>query len=179
MDVEIGALLGDPVTAFGVGQVPTLERDVVADYLRGAAADVLFLVDERLEPELQGLGVPTAQIGPTRTEPLPAGQVFKRPLLARAIRRDARTARVVLTDDGLAQQLGDQVSQVDWTGVAGVLRDPDGDLTVFGLDGTAITVGPGLYGGGQRLVDAIRNQIPSHLIYDDPEPEQHDDDAVR
>ena len=178
-DVEIGVLLGDPVTAFSTGEVPTLEREVVADYLRGIAADVLFLVDERLEPELPGLGVPVAQIGPTRTGPLPAGQVFKPPLLARAISRDARTARVVLTDDGLAQQLGDQVSQVDWAGVAGVLRDPDGDLTVFGLDGTAISVGPGLYGGGRRLVDAILNHIPSDVIYDDPEPVQHDDAAVR
>ncbi len=40
----------------------------------------------------------------------------------------------------------------------------DGDLVVFGRDGSAIPVGPELYCRADRLVETITSRVPSHLI---------------
>ena len=94
--------------------------------------------------------------------------MFRPPLLALALTKDARASRVALTSEGLAHAFDGRVQQVAWTEVAGVLRDEDGDLVVYGLDGQAVTVGPTLYKRGQRLVDAVLTNVPGDLVYDAP-----------
>jgi hypothetical protein len=151
-------------------------RTRLNEYLRSLAADVLYLVDERAEPELGSLDVPMTDIPPGSLDPLPPGELFRPPLIARAIDRDARASRVVLTATGLAQQLGGQVWTLEWSDVAGVLRDPDGDLVVLAEGGAAITIGPDLYRGGKKLVDAVHRHVPAELVWDDPIAEPPSDE---
>lgn len=173
LDVAIGELLGSGTAGFDPNAVRAVTRQQVADFLRGLADDALYLVDERAEPELAALKVTLTEVVPTTPGPLPEGQVFRPPLLALALNRDARASRVALTSTGLAHQLGTHVQQIEWRNVAGVLRERDGDLVVLGLDGSAITVGP-LYRNGHRLIEAVNTQVPAELIYDDPDPDEDD-----
>ncbi len=167
MDVAIGALLGSDVAAFDAAAVGAVSADRLNDQLRGLAADVLYLIDARAADEVARRGVPTTEIPPGSSASLPAGEVFRPPLPARVADKDARTARVALTETGLAQRLGDQTWTLDWTEVAGVLRDDDGDLTVLASSGVAIAVGPKLYRRGKKLVQAVRRNVGPDLIWDE------------
>lgn len=174
LDVAIGELLGSGIAGFNPDAVRAVTRQHVADFLRGLADDAVYLIDDRAEPELAALNVALTEIPPTAPGPLPAGEVFRPPLLALAISPDARASRVALTSTGLAHQAGHQVQQIPWSNVAGVLRERDGDFVVFGLDGSAITVGPNLYRNGRRLIEAVQTHVQAGLIYDDPDPGEGD-----
>lgn len=174
LDVAIGELLGTGVARFDPDAVRAVTRQHVAEFLQSLAVDPLYLIDERAEPELAALGVAHTEIPPTTPGPLPEGEVFRPPILALALSRDARASRVALTSTGLAHQVDDQVQQIAWGQVAGVLRERDGDFVVFGLDGSVITVGPNLYRNGRRLIEAVQTHVPAELIYDDPDPDDQD-----
>lgn len=171
LDAAIGELLGSGTAGFDPDAVRAVTRQQVADFLKGLADDALYLVDERAEPELAALKVTLTEVVPTTPGPLPDGDVFRPPLFAMALNRDARASRVVLTSTGLAHQLGPDVQHIAWRNVAGVLRECDGNFVVLGLDGSAITVGP-LYRNGRRLIKAIHTQVQAELIYDDPNPDE-------
>ena len=174
LDVAISDLLGGGTADFNADAVLAATRQRVTDFLRGVGDDALYLVDERAEPELAALNVALTEVSPTTLGPLPQGEVFRPPLLALATSREARASRVVLTSTGLAHQMDSRVQQIAWSGVAGVLRHRDGDVVVFGLDGSAIPVGPNLYRDGSRLIEAVQTQVYPELIYDDPDPDDEE-----
>lgn len=95
--------------------------------------------------------------------------MFRPPLLAMAVSKAARDARVVLGADGLAMPQGPSSNiSIRWSEVAGVRREEEGTYAVFGVDGVVIPVGPSLYKNGTRLVDAVRANVPDTLCYDAP-----------
>jgi hypothetical protein len=171
LDVAISDVLGVSTAGFNADAVLATTQQRVTDFLRGLGDDALYLVDERAEPELAALNVALTQVSPTTLGPLPQGKVFRPPLLALATSREARASRVVLTNTGLAHQMDSRVQRIAWSGVAGVLRQREGDVVVFGLDGSAIPVGPNLYRNGIQLIEALQTQVHPELIYDDPDPD--------
>lgn len=166
--VSVDRLLDTGVAPFDAAAIAAIDITEIAGYLRAAAYDLLLLVDEAAEPELSALDIPVISGQPETTGPLPPGEAFRPPMLALAISKDARSSRLVLTPTGLAHQYEDAVVEISWHDVAGVMRDEDGDLVVFGDAGGAIPVGPGVYRKGQRLVDAVLANVPEHLVYDAP-----------
>lgn len=167
VDLAIGELLGSGLPRFEPEAVSALTREDLAGFLQALAGDVLYLVDEAAQPELDVRQIPVITGPPSVPGPLPAGDVFRPPLVALAVSKEARGAKIVLTDTGLVHQLGDEVWRLDWPEVAGVMRESEGDLVVFGLDGTVIPLGPGLYRRGQRLVEAVLAHVPAALVYDE------------
>lgn len=169
--VALSQLQDAGIAPFDAGAISAVTLSEMADYLRATAYDLLLLVDEEAESDLRELGIPVISGDPETAPPLPAGEVFRPPMFALALSKDARASRVALTSTGLAHQYADTVVVISWDDVAGVMRDEDGDLVVFGLNGGAITVGPYAYRKGQRLADAVLANVPDHLVYDAP-PEE-------
>lgn len=145
-------------------EVPALEQDTVNSYLAEVLSAPLFLFDSRAEEALSVLGIDVIMDAAFRPGELPAGTVYTPPLLARMLNREARQARVALTERGLALSMNGQIQTLDWNDVVGVLRDED-DLEVYAADGAAIPVGPGLYRAGDELVAAVTANVPADLIY--------------
>ena len=166
--VSVGQLHDAGVAPFDAAVIAGVTFDEVAAYLQAAAYDLLLLADETTEPELRALDIPIISGQPETAGPLPPGELFRPPMLALAISKEARSSRLVLTPTGLAHQYEDAVVEIGWHDVAGVMRDEDGDLVVFGNAGGALPVGPGVYRKGQRLVDAVLANVPEHLVYDAP-----------
>lgn len=136
--------------------------------MRRISSDLIYVVDEAVEPDLSSLGLELIEPATTTDLPLPAGELFRPPLLALATIKEARTSRVVLTSTGLAHSYDGRLQQVGWEDVVGVMRDEDDDLVVFGRDGQAITVGTTLYRKGRRLVDATLANVSGSLVYAAP-----------
>ena len=63
---------------------------------------------------------------------------------------------MVLEPDGISQRSGPEIRSIRWAGVAGLMEIDEHEFVVFGLDGTAIPIGPGLYRGGQELIVAVQ-----------------------
>lgn len=168
VDSAIDELIGLPTEPITLSTLASYDRSAVADQLRHIADDLLYVVDEVVEPDCASLGLEVIEFGPTSTGELPPGEVFRPPLVALILAKDARASRVALTSDGLTHAFDGRVQQVTWAEVAGVMRDDDGDLVVYGLDGQAVAVGPTLYKHGQRLVDAVLANVPGDLIYNAP-----------
>ena len=164
----IDELIGLPTEPITLSTLASYDRGAIADQLRHVADDLLYVVDEAVEPDCASLGLEVIELGPTSPGPLPSGEVFRPPLLALALAKDARASRVALTSDGLAHAFDGRVQRVTWAEVAGVLRDEDGDLVVYGLDGQTVAVGPTLYKHGRRLVDAVLANVAGDLVYDAP-----------
>jgi hypothetical protein len=171
---EIGTRALDQLLARSQGSaevdpLSAITRDQLTSYLRGLSNDVLYLADIRSEDVLVELGVPLATRSEVMTKTLPAGTVYRPPLLARAISAEARGARVIVSDDGLSLVVDGEVQQLAFADIVGAARGDDGDLVVFGRDGSAIPVGPELYCRADRLVETITSRVPSHLIYRSPD----------
>ena len=168
VDAAIAQLIGLEALPVNVDDVAGCTRDQVTSHLGSIATDLIYVVDAIVEPDLASLGLELIEPGRTTTGPLPAGEVFRPPLIALARAKEARASRVALTSTGLAHAYDGRLQQLTWAEVAGVMRDEDGDLVVFGRDGQAIPVGPTMYKKGQRLVDVTLSHVAGDLVYDAP-----------
>ena len=168
VDTAIAELIGLPSPPIHPDLLEGFDRDQVAEHLNRIANDLIYIVDENIEGDLPTLGLDLIEPEPTTSDPLPAGEAFRPPLLALALAKEARTSRVALTTTGLAHTYQGHLQQIAWPEVVGVMRDDDGDLVVFAQDGQAIPVGPTLYKNGQRLVDAVLTHVAGDLVYEAP-----------
>ncbi|MGY1731921.1 hypothetical protein ACI798_10385 [Geodermatophilus sp. SYSU D01045] len=104
---------------------------------------------------------------------LPAGTVFRPPLLRRLLDPAARVALVV-SDDGLAHTDADgDVHGIPWSRVEAVVPTDDGrGVSVVGRDLCGVRVHPDLY--GRRAVAAVTGRVPAAALLPRPraaEPE--------
>ena len=175
VETAIAELSGLPMLPLDLDALTECSRDQVTEHLRSMATDLIYVVDEVVEPELASLRLALIEPGPTSTGPLPSGEVFRPPLMALAFAKQARASRMVLTSTGLTHAYDGRLHHLDWAEVVAVMRDDDGDFVAFGQDGQAISVGPHMYKGGQRLVDALLAHVPRHLVYDAPSDLNSDD----
>lgn len=143
----------------------SLSRDEIAACLRDLAGNVLFLVSDDSEKVLNEFQIPQTPIAPLSTEPLPPGRTFRPPTLTRLLNSEARRSTIVLADDGLWLVFGDEVEEIRWPQVAGVMRIAEDELVVFGVAGNAIPIGGALYRDGQVLIDTVLSRVPPTLVY--------------
>lgn len=165
MTQAVRDLFGEPRHPLDPERLRGLTPEDLTTYLRGLAADVLYLAAEESTDALGALGVPFTTIEPPADRRPTPGRTFRPPALALLLYADARSSRVTLSDTGLILASEDQVQAVDFDQVAGVMRVDDDELVVFGLDGSAIPIGGGLYKGGQQLVDAVLRHVSADLVY--------------
>ncbi|MGY1735232.1 hypothetical protein [Geodermatophilus sp. SYSU D00684] len=106
---------------------------------------------------------------------LPAGTVFRPPLLRRLLDPAARVALVV-SDDGLAHTDADgDVHGIPWSRVEAVVPTDDGrGVSVVGRDLCGVRVHPDLY--GRRAVAAVTGRVPPAALL--PRPRTPEPDTV-
>ncbi len=153
-----------------MARLEALGRGEFNTYLRRSAPSLLLLVDERARSALISDGL--TEIGPAElyTSAIPSGAVFRPPLFARALFKDARQARVTLTRDAIYTEDADGISRAGFDEIVAVARLGEDALAMAG-DGTAVMVGPGVYARGERLRDALLAAVSPSLVY-----EAYDDD---
>lgn len=146
-------------------------RSVAPEEIRACFARALttaqLVVAPDVEPRLTGPdGRPLPRGGCCGPGPLPAGEVFRPPLLARARYGAARRSRLVLTDDGVAELDGDgRPHRMPFDEIVGVERDGD-DRTLFGASGCLIELSPQKYSGCGKVVRAVDAAVPAGLAYE-------------
>lgn len=160
IDLPTGVIRLDDLAKYG--------PDDVTAHLRLSGDDLIYVVGDGVDVDPASLDLEELEVSPSTERDLPAGEVFRPPLIALALNRDARALRVVLTEEGLAQGFGGKVQQLRWADVVGAVKVEDGDILVFGKSGQAIPVGPSLFKNGQRLIDAVLSNVPGDLIYEAP-----------
>lgn len=166
--VVIDGLLGVPSFPVTSAALAAAGLDELNRYLTGLEADLLFLVPDHPDLDLDRLDVAETTVEPTTVGSLPPGQVFRPPLLARAISSAARQATVVLTETGIAVQLEGQNQILDWDRVAGLLvdeDDEDDELLLCGLEGEVVALAASAYRGGRDLVSQVRARVPAELTF--------------
>jgi hypothetical protein len=173
VNAALGTLLfGSPDTPLHLELLDRVTADLVTSYLQALGTDVLYLLGEDAEPVARRADLPVRELEPLQPE-LPAdGTVYRPPLAARLISNEARTVKLVTTDEALWFQVGPDVTRVRWVDAAGLLDNRDDDITIlYSLDGTAIPVDERL-SGGKRALAEIRRQVPPALWYvNEPEHE--------
>ncbi|MFJ3923439.1 M16 family metallopeptidase [Streptomyces sp. NPDC090022] len=139
----------------------------VRDAFAQAMATARLAVAPDVEPRLTGPeGNPLPRGGCCADAALPAGEVFRPPLLARALYGGARRSRLVLTASGIAETDGDgRLHVIPFDEVVGVERDGT-DRTLFGASGCVIALSPGKYSGCGRVVRAVDTAVPAALAYE-------------
>lgn len=146
-------------------RLDALAVDDLTAYLNRIADDVLYLASAGCKGVLAELGLPPTTIEPPAADSSEAGRTFRPPVLARLLNSAARASRVTLTDDGLILADQDLTQRLRWSEVAGAMCVAEDEMVVFGLDGSAIPIGGALYGGGERLIEAVLAAVPAELIY--------------
>ncbi|MFF8387030.1 peptidase M16 family protein [Streptomyces kanasensis] len=97
---------------------------------------------------------------------LPAGEVFRPPLSARARYGAARRSRLVLTGDGVAEIDGDgRLHHIRFDEIVGLERDGD-DRTLFGASGCLMELSPRKYSGCGKVIRAVDAAVPAGLAYE-------------
>ncbi|MET0695491.1 MAG: hypothetical protein ABWY56_16270, partial [Propionibacteriaceae bacterium] len=90
---------------------------------------------------------------------------FRPGVFAQLLSSSARQASVVLTSDGIGQELEGARYFMRWSEVVGVVDDPDEDMMVLhAADGTTIDVG-GHYRHGDQLMETVRKNVAAELFY--------------
>ncbi|MFR9776627.1 insulinase family protein [Micromonospora sp. MS34] len=168
--VEAELLEAAAAELFGLPYTPSAERlaeratvtpEDVSRRLREALDTVQLVVPPEVRVELSGL----AEGGCRRSREEPTGRVFRPPLLAKLITRDARGLRLILTDDGVALRDPDgDVHLVRFSEVVGVEED-GAERTVFGRHGCHVPVDPVLFRGAEAVVRAVDAAVPAELRY--------------
>ncbi|MFE9912582.1 hypothetical protein [Streptomyces clavifer] len=130
-----------------------------------ALTSALLTVSPGTHPRLTGPDcAPLERRGFWRHGDLPGGETFRPPLLARAVYRAARAARLVLTPTGIVE------------------RDADGDLHKIRLDQAVGMERDGndrtLFGGSGCVITASADAVPAELTYEvsalrPPAPDAH------
>ncbi|MEV2241848.1 insulinase family protein [Micromonospora sp. NPDC049891] len=162
-DAASGQLFGWPClpTAERVALRAAVTPDDVRERFRAALASTQLVVPCGTTLDLPGLAGTNCTTGRS----LPPGRVFQPPLLAKVFAREARTARLVLCDDGVAFRDSDgDVHQVRFSEVVGV-EEHGPERTVFGSQGCFINVDPELYSGAEAAVRTIDATVPAQLRY--------------
>ena len=133
----------------------------VRDRFAAALPSVQLVVPDGVRLAIPGVG----EGGCPRTAVQPPGRVFKPPLIAKLLARDARGRALILMPDGVAQRDPDgDVHVVHWTDVIGVERH-DTERVVFGAGGCQVVVDPELYPGAEKMVAAVDANVPAALCY--------------
>jgi hypothetical protein len=173
VNAALGTLLfGSPDTPLDLQLIDGVTVDLVTSYLQALGTDVLYLLGADAEPAARRADLPVRELEPLQTA-LPAdGTVYRPPLAARLISHEARTIKLVTTDEALWHQIGPDITRIRWADAAGLLNNRDDDTTIlYSLDGTAIPVDERLSGSKQALAE-IRRQVPPALWYvNEPEHE--------
>lgn len=165
LDEALHQRLGVARPPLDVARFSSLDAATVADYLRSLVGDVLFALPDDPALDLRTLGLQETSTAPILDGPLPLGERFRPPLLARALNSAARQAELALGEDGLHVRLEGEVQSVRWDDVVGVLEEDEHELAVFGGDGSMIVVGRDMWRGGNALVTAVRSHVDPRLIY--------------
>ncbi len=160
----LDGLLGLSTPQVEVEHLQSITPDACAVYVRRIASDVVFLVGDEAVETLDRLGIPMTTEGPTSADPAPSGRVFRPTPFNRLVNRRARAASVTLNDRGLTLRLDGRSEEILWDQIAGVAL-VDADMVVFGLNGTAIPIGPGYYTRSKDLASAVTARVPDHLFY--------------
>ena len=157
-----------PPEPFDLSAVHAATAEQVRVCLAGALASAVFyvpeaVVDKVATPELRH--VSTCAV----VDDLPAGLTFRPGLAIRAISREARRVRLVVTVTGLAHtdDRGRHHS-VDWPDIAGVMRVSAGLLIVYGAAGCVIAVGSDMYSGGDRASEEVLSRVDPALVFEAP-----------
>ncbi|WP_436496063.1 hypothetical protein [Actinokineospora sp. HUAS TT18] len=143
----------------------TTAADVTAA-MAAALRVALLVVPQEVKVDLTDLdGKPVPFGGCPRTREVPEGRVFKPGMLARAVNKEARKARLVLTDDGIAFLDGEgEVHFSRFTDVVGVEHQGESRV-VFTKGACVIPVDPELFSGVGPAVQAVDAKVPAHLRY--------------
>ncbi|HEX2075767.1 MAG TPA: hypothetical protein VHF92_18470 [Geodermatophilus sp.] len=138
----------------------------VAAALRRAWASAILYVPEEVAYEGPGAPVERRYMC-ARTSQLPAGPMFRPPLLARLFDRRSRLALVV-SETGLAHRDADgDVHSIPWELVEGAVPLDDGKgVFVVGRNLCSAVVHEDLY--GHRAVEAVRAHVPERLWLTEP-----------
>lgn len=160
---------------------PPVDADLLAGatladaggYLRTLGTDLLYLLDEEAGPAARAHGILVRDLEPAQPALPTAGTTYRPPLAVRVISAEARTVRLVTTEDALWFQVGSDVSRVRWADAAGLREDPDEQVSVlYSVDGTAIAVDDRLTGSDRALAE-IRSRVPRALWYvSEPEEDE-------
>ena len=145
-----------------LAELTEVTPEQVRQCLAAALPTAQLVVPIGVEPTLPGL---TAG-GCPRASAEPAGRVFRPPWLARAISRDARGIRLIISDELLAQRdpNGD-VHVIRWPDVVGVQR-AGAERVVFGAGGCVIDVDPELFSDAEAVAAAVDARVSRELCYD-------------
>ncbi|WDZ85694.1 M16 family metallopeptidase [Micromonospora cathayae] len=163
LDAAVRELFGmayqDPATR--LAQRSRVTPEEVRAAFREALSTAQLVVPCGVAPDLPGL----AEGGCRRDRQEPTGRVFRPPLLAKVLTKDARGLRLILTDDGVALRDPDgDVHRIRFSEVVGVEEDGAG-RTVFGLHGCQVPVDPELFKGAEAAVRAVDAAVPAALRY--------------
>ncbi|HEX6354064.1 hypothetical protein [Actinophytocola sp.] len=132
----------------------------IAATLTESLRTALLTVPEDVELDL---GLPLG--GCPRTDTVPPGREFRPPRLARLVNKQARAARLILSDSGVAIVDGDgDVHHVAFTEVVGVRSEEDGRI-LFGRRGCVVPVLRSLFGGVEPVIEAVDRAVAAELHY--------------
>ena len=161
----IDGLIGVPTVPVTDAALAATDLSAVNRYLAALETDLLFLAPDDPDLDLDQLGVRPTTVEPTTVGDLPAGRVFRPPLLLRAINSAARQATVVLTDTGIAVQLEGLTQYLSWDRVAGLALNGEDDLLLCGLDGEVVSLATSAYRQGRDLIAQVRDRVPAALSF--------------
>lgn len=139
----------------------------VATRFRAALQTALLVVPPQVELQLTDPdGRPVAEGGCHRIECLPAGSLFRPPLLTRAINRDARKFRLALTADSVAMTWPDDtVHEVRFADVVGVQIAGERSRVVFGRNGCVLPIDLDMFPEASSVLLALDQFVPAKLHY--------------
>ena len=173
VNATLGALLfGSPDGRFEPDLLDGVTVATATSYLRALATDVLFLLGEEDGAVAERAGLPVRELEPQQPALPSDGTVYRPSLAARLVSSEARTIRLVTTEDALWLQAGPDLTRVRWVDAAGLLHQRDEGVTVlYSLDGTAIPVDERLTGADRALAE-VNRRVPRALWYvDEPRTE--------
>lgn len=165
LDEAMHERLGVTRAPLDVERLRSIDVATIATYLRSLMGDTLFALPYDSALDLGSLGLQETSIPPLAEGPLPPGERFRPPLLARALSSAARQAELSLGEDGLHVRLEGEVQSVRWNDVVGVLEEDEHELAVFAGDGSTAVVGRDVWRGGDALVTAVRSNVNPGLIF--------------
>lgn len=164
-DEALHRKLGVTRPPLDVERLRSIDPATVATYLRSLIGDALFALPDDPALDLGTLGLQETSIPPLSDGPLPPGERFRPPLLARTFSSAARQAELSLNKDGVHVRLEGEVQSVRWNDVVGVLEEDEHELAVFAGDGSTVVVGRDVWRDGNALITAVRSKVNPKLIF--------------
>lgn len=146
----------------------------VATALRAAMATAIVVVPDDVRLALTDLdGRPLPEQGCPRSRTIPAGKVYRPPLLARGMSKEARAARLVELDNGFAAVDGDgDVHTVLFEDVVGVEVSDDGRI-LYSRHGCIAPITHDLWNRVAPAIRRVDDTLAPHLRF--AAPQGHDE----